>query len=734
MKALQFFGVLILLYSFSIPQLKSQSQDENIYKYWYYRDRLEYFVMPGTKAGQSLVAAWRNQNWAIGREAIGFGQQYTRMGFYLGMLATEYKLLKDNNIFDELPVIVNEIDLALEALIRTDLIESSLHESLFGNNTMDYLDGFFVREDVPPVFHINYDSEDYLDYFNRSLSDDFIENLVIQQGYYGKPAKIAWNRISCQNGIYYPFTSSEYYNWEEKWPESAVYTAVWAGHRKNQNFNSQDEVIGVLVGLALVYKLVDETALILKAREIANRLTLFMWQHPRCSLTASWMSYFPDCTAMGETNGGDHRAFSIALNKSRLLFGLPLIPVFDAATANAAWEQAVTLAILSSNTIPNVTHYGNYLMTTQLLCLSDYMPPTSPQLRPRRCIYDISKTQDWDTFYLMLYSILHDKSPENPPFVTYDIQKLINQLNDAPCGGPFNYRAGGDDNPFPDVGITGWRAENKFVFDYESQQLGSDNYPGIFHGLDYMLLYNMASICFPYDFPAFINYRDRYIYSDFPFIIPFPSFEIGSHTNPITLKAIRAITSESFICEDGNVTFIAGEYIDLLPGFEALSGSEFTAILESYNCNGLPYKNYHLPPWDNNNLLSIYDSTICITPNNKSAPAYLPDSYSKPETYMSYNHNYHVNDNNHYTSELLATCYPNPATDYLTLSFYSKQSCSISIEIYDNQGILCYSKFLGFFSAGKNETTFSIEALHNGNYSLRLKTKNIYTQLNFVKI
>lgn len=38
----------------------SQSDNENMLKYWHYRNRLEYFVIPGTKQGESEVIAQRN--------------------------------------------------------------------------------------------------------------------------------------------------------------------------------------------------------------------------------------------------------------------------------------------------------------------------------------------------------------------------------------------------------------------------------------------------------------------------------------------------------------------------------------------------------------------------------------------------------------------------------------------------------------------------------------------------
>lgn len=194
--------LLLLSISFMFfLSLKAQSQawSDNLMKYWCYRDRLEYFVMPGNEAGQSMVADIRNQPWFGSQDNIGFGQQYTRMGFYLGMLATEYRLLKDNGQYQELPAILYEIELALNALIRTDMHESGPPWSYLGI-TEDYWDGFFVREDVPPLFNAQYDAENSLIHFNQGLSDDNIENLL-QYGYYGKPAKISYNRINCINAV-----------------------------------------------------------------------------------------------------------------------------------------------------------------------------------------------------------------------------------------------------------------------------------------------------------------------------------------------------------------------------------------------------------------------------------------------------------------------------------------------------------------------------------------------------
>jgi hypothetical protein len=76
-------------------------------KYWYYRDRMKYFVYPGNQEGNSIIITNRNANRPYGYSSGGwrpgiynsveFGQTYKSMGYYIGFLATEFKLLQQNN-------------------------------------------------------------------------------------------------------------------------------------------------------------------------------------------------------------------------------------------------------------------------------------------------------------------------------------------------------------------------------------------------------------------------------------------------------------------------------------------------------------------------------------------------------------------------------------------------------------------------------------------------------------
>ena len=79
--------------AFAIPGIYSQNTHMNLLKYWYYRDRLKHFVIPGNNIGESEVAGTRNNLLYAPWENIDFGQHGCYFGYYLGILATEYQLL-----------------------------------------------------------------------------------------------------------------------------------------------------------------------------------------------------------------------------------------------------------------------------------------------------------------------------------------------------------------------------------------------------------------------------------------------------------------------------------------------------------------------------------------------------------------------------------------------------------------------------------------------------------------
>jgi hypothetical protein len=163
-------------------------------KYWYYRDRLKYFVMPGSEKGQSVVITCRNSykedgDWYPIYSGIEFANTHKLLGYYIGFLATEYKLLKDNGQYSDATNTLNELNLALDALIRMDKCEDDIP---WYNNQAN-MDGFFIREDIPSVL-----SNEMESYFNQNI-DSTMTSLNAAVYLPGMPTMIDKNHVRCSN-------------------------------------------------------------------------------------------------------------------------------------------------------------------------------------------------------------------------------------------------------------------------------------------------------------------------------------------------------------------------------------------------------------------------------------------------------------------------------------------------------------------------------------------------------
>ncbi len=128
MKALTFSIILLSVSAFGQNIFRFNSELE---KYWYYRDRLQYFVYPGDAPGNSVIITSRNpckdyHDYFPIYTSIELAQTHKLMGYYIGMLATEYKLLMDNLQTKDANSTLMELNFALDALIRMDKCEDDI--------------------------------------------------------------------------------------------------------------------------------------------------------------------------------------------------------------------------------------------------------------------------------------------------------------------------------------------------------------------------------------------------------------------------------------------------------------------------------------------------------------------------------------------------------------------------------------------------------------------------------
>ena len=160
---------LLLIIILLLPQYYyAQSPQENLEKYWNYRDRLKkYFVKLGADQGEGVMLINRcSVNHPLGSSCfpcagvglVKWADGVIWTGYYLSVLATEYALLKENN--DSTDDLLKELYDVINALDRLDL-EAERYLSKGAQSPTR--NGFFIRDDVPEDFQTTVDhwSSDY---------------------------------------------------------------------------------------------------------------------------------------------------------------------------------------------------------------------------------------------------------------------------------------------------------------------------------------------------------------------------------------------------------------------------------------------------------------------------------------------------------------------------------------------------------------------------------------------
>lgn len=213
----------ILIWVFLINcYLQAQNTTEYYHhlKYWYYKTRLNNdFVKVGTNQGESMPFNERAVNFS---DKMKIGDGTARLGIYLGVLATEYRLLKNSG--QNVDKVKHELFCALNALNRVDF---NAERKQRGYSLPQDLNGFFIRDDVPLDLVIN--NYQHFNYYNNGI--DANGNPINQSQDKG------FTQFLHTGGV--------------KGVES-----TWSGNISKTTFESQDQLYYLLMGLTLVYKLV----------------------------------------------------------------------------------------------------------------------------------------------------------------------------------------------------------------------------------------------------------------------------------------------------------------------------------------------------------------------------------------------------------------------------------------------------------------------------------------------
>jgi hypothetical protein len=155
--------IIIIFVAVSFMKINAQNAVNNMQKYVYYKQRfLNNFIAVGNGMGESLPLDIRRLSVSniLNGPAIhefGIGDATLRLGWYIAVLATEYKLLNDQ-VLDTYQT-RKELYYALEAFNRLDLNAES-YFNLAGTSNPNQgisppssdLNGFFMKDDMTDNF------------------------------------------------------------------------------------------------------------------------------------------------------------------------------------------------------------------------------------------------------------------------------------------------------------------------------------------------------------------------------------------------------------------------------------------------------------------------------------------------------------------------------------------------------------------------------------------------------
>lgn len=242
MKKGKLLAILILIISFTNIAF-AQSEIDNHKKYWYYKTRLNNDFLKVGFGSNGLSIPFNERGYEESfpyfapdvSHTLKAGDASARLGIYISVLATEYRLLKNNG--QNVSKVKHELFCALSAINRMDYYA----EQIFRPTLPPNLNGFFIRDDIPEHFvsgnfkHFNYYNNDNIGGFTPNTS-------ITDRGFtqtFESPMYKTESTMSSFLRDYYDPTKSY---------EQALHSSE----------ESQDQVYYLLMGLTLTSKLIDD--------------------------------------------------------------------------------------------------------------------------------------------------------------------------------------------------------------------------------------------------------------------------------------------------------------------------------------------------------------------------------------------------------------------------------------------------------------------------------------------
>lgn len=692
--------IVILLYlcsTFVSNHMYAQTTQENLEKYWLYRDRLrKHFIVisPHDEFGTNIPFFYHSYE-GDNRKGLTIGDGNDGLQYYIGMLATEYALLQKYTM--DVSQTRNELLYALKAVERLDKYAECQFRQL--PNIQDFKDGTGIntkKEDFSQIPNTNqYKDGDLNGFFIRDdIGKDFIER--------------------------YPHLK----------PYGEVRSTFVMGHGRNMPYEqSQDNVWNYLVNLALVYILVDDAEIKKKAQDISYRMITYMHTNVTnkvyypCGLfsgcfpgewrtitTPTWKIINP-VTGFEVVDGARVEELTTLPN------GTPL-PCTDVIGFNYGFAEAgnfITNKNLHYSCSQDqgrenwfYTHVGFVTWKSRIphatlatvggnnTIYSNYASGTIMQALFASLFQDIGKCPSKLEHVSLIRKLIVDYQMKQGMFDNYEDLQVFNEyksskkllsfyenlLNEAPICGPVNYGKN-------EYRVINWSVDNRLTNSGQIKELdppkdGSDPYRvridnawnnGAYNGIDYMLLHNLYWLCFA---PPSESYT-----------VNCTNYSPNIHT--------RKIVSNCTIPSDKTITYTASESISLQPGFSAQKGSTFKAEINT------KWRYQYTNPAE------LISSNNCYSG--------IPYSLLKSEKLDSEIRNNEIIDNSIQNSveSSLFVIMPNPNTGSFTIKNLQQKNCNI--QIYSMSGVL-----LAQYQSYGNDIPITIE--QQGVFQLHIITEN----------
>ena len=518
--------ILVLLALTSEWAIAQSPQQLNLQKYWNYRDRFfKYFIAtsPDNLKGSNIPAM------NIDNNVFNCNDGNEGMQYYIGWLATEYKLLQLYG--QDVTETRNYLLWALNAVERLDYTaevyfrRGDCTPALNFNDPDGMLNGFMIRDDVDASIKA----------INPNLNSFIFDNRASRY---------------TEQIHFLPGDAAHIHDFEE----------------------SKDNIWNYLINLALVKVLVDDPEINYKAKRIAYRMV--NWMHS----LLGWYIINPVTGCIvnceDETRGTIDEAIA-AGNTLGFSFGFASAAdwITDTTINGITFPEWGSLHFRESlGRFSDFDYHMNYSKDYSYQSLATIADINDP--------YEISDANipPIETHILknyphlpLIYLLLHGRqkivfnSEMQPcqidPITPDGISVATAILSSAPdCGTSY-------DNPG-----TSWYHSN-----WLTTASRDPNCQGEYNGIDYMLWHNLIWLVYyiPYDESLNLNGELPDLCTITVHDMPI-QYEFGNDDVPLFRRATNNITCTSHLKSDANAN-VYSQNIDLLPGFKADLGAKFRA-------------------------------------------------------------------------------------------------------------------------------------------------------------